>query len=68
MPDHPPSTWYIPRRGNQDDRDHAMIATMLSDPVFRGLAISLLFGVAASTTDRAGDPGDLRGGRATRIG
>ncbi|MCK7474958.1 MAG: hypothetical protein MZV49_18740 [Rhodopseudomonas palustris] len=35
-------------------------ATILLDPIFQGLAISLLFGLASSTlADRAGDPGDL---------
>jgi hypothetical protein len=33
-----------------------------ADPIFQGLAISLLFGLASSTAaDRAGDPGDLPG-------
>ena len=35
-------------------------ATILTDPIFQGLAISLLFGLASSTAaDGAGDPGDL---------
>ncbi len=35
-------------------------AVILTDPIFQGLAISLLFGLASSTVaDRAGHPGDL---------
>jgi multidrug efflux pump subunit AcrB len=37
-------------------------ATILSDPIFQGLAISLLFGLAfVDAADRAGDPVDLCG-------
>ena len=36
-------------------------AVILADPIFQGLAISLLFGLASSTAaHRAGHPGDLR--------
>ncbi len=44
-------------------------ATILLDPIFQGLAISLLFGLASSTlAHRAGDPGDLRRAARRRSG
>ena len=37
-------------------------AVILTDPIFQGLAISLLFGLASSTIlTGSGDPGDLHG-------